>query len=87
MRFLGVCQGPINRRSANAESLSDFGRAKTIGLELTHLRRVYGRWAPLVNAGFLRLGDSFKLAFFSEIGFELGEHAELDLSVETSSKT
>jgi hypothetical protein len=43
---------------------------------LTHPRRVYGRWAGLLDAGFLRLGDVLELALFPQVGFELGEDAE-----------
>jgi hypothetical protein len=39
-------------------------------------RRVNGRWAALVDAGFLRLGDALELALFPQVGFELGEDAE-----------
>jgi hypothetical protein len=45
---------------------------------LTHLRRVYGRWAALVDAGFLRLGDALELALLAQVGFELGTMAIFD---------
>jgi hypothetical protein len=57
-------QRPMDGRAADAECLRDLGGAKPLRLQLTHLGRVYRRWAPLVDTGVLCLGDALELALF-----------------------
>jgi len=58
------------------ERLGDHRRPKTLRLELADLRRIYGRWTTLVDAGLLRFGDALKLTLFAQVGLELCEYPE-----------
>jgi hypothetical protein len=69
-------QHPINRRTANVQSLRDLSGAEPLGPELPHLCLINGRLPAPVRTRRLGLGDSFELTLAPQVGFELGEHAE-----------
>ena len=71
-RGAGGRQCPVDRCATNTEALGDLRRPDTLRLQFAHLRGIDGRWPPLVDARFLRLGDALELALLAEVGAAIG---------------
>jgi len=64
-------QCPVDRRPADAQRLGDSSWADALRFECTHLGHVYARFATLVDAFSLCLGDTFQLTFLAQGRLEL----------------
>src|ERR1700722_8478754 len=64
---------PVNAAAGNAKSLGDGGTAHAVGCQLADFVRIKHWFAPGVDAPRLRRGDALQLAFFPQVGLELGE--------------
>src|SRR5262249_47445487 len=71
-----LLQGMIDRRPGHVERLGDLGDRAASFLELPDLVDLDLALAALVDTGSFCLGDALELAFFAQVGFEFGKHAE-----------